>query len=106
MINESARLKEGINKSSIKSVTFPLFPFSKLTNLSPKFPKAPPRTNMKAYSSILFANVFLNWKISQINTNEDKRNVNSALPFNNPNAIPVLKFRSISYIFSRMTKSS
>ena len=44
----------------MKSVTFPSFPFSRLINRSPKFPKAPPSTNIKAYSSILLVNLFLN----------------------------------------------
>ena len=90
VINESAKLKEGINSSSIKSVTFPSFPFSRLINRSLKFPKAPPSTNIKAYSSILFVNLFLNWKINHINTMKDSTKVNSALSFKIPNAIPVL----------------
>lgn len=43
LIKESAILKLGINKSSIKSVTFPPLPVNRLHPLSDKFPSAPPK---------------------------------------------------------------
>ena len=46
-MKESARLKLGIDKNSIKSVTLPLLEKIKLYPLSPKFPKAPPRIKVR-----------------------------------------------------------
>ena len=47
VIYESAKLKLGINKSSIKSVTLPSLKVIKLYPLSPKFPIAPPRIKVE-----------------------------------------------------------
>ena len=47
VISESAILKLGINKSSIKSVTLPPSPVNRLQPLSERFPSAPPKIKMK-----------------------------------------------------------
>ncbi len=46
-MKKSAKLKLGMNNNSMKSVTLPLFEKIKLYPLSPRFPKAPPRINIK-----------------------------------------------------------
>ena len=70
-INESARLKLGINNNSMKSVTLPSFPVIKFQPLSPKFPTAPDKISTNENSSKFCSSISLICITNQPNTNMD-----------------------------------